>query len=145
MANPTLTKGSGTFNSSGSAVLTLYHASESGSKSANLINIAVPTQDSGSTIAFDILGVTREFTLTGMCTVSDVATLSNFVLDLNGLIQGQQGNTGSSQIGYVYACQSTGTNVRVYVNDASWEYRAGEPNSISYTLTLYEVSSTNSG
>lgn len=140
MTNPTLAKGGGTFASSGSATLTLYHVqTESARKSANLIPLPLPTTDSSSTTAFDLLGVTREINIRGRFTSSD-GTLTDYVTDLQSLVAGAQGNTGGGQVGYIYTGVSISGTPRVYVNDVSVDYNAGAE-IIDYTLRLLEVSS----
>ena len=147
MTDPTLTGGTAdasnpVFATSGTRILTLYNATNEGfSKSANFININVPTGNSDETIIFDLLGVTRNIKIRGTVTSAD-ATVKDFTLDLNNLITGTQGETGADeQVGYLYAPQGiTSGNIRVYVNDVSWDYVAGEPNTITYSLTLFETS-----
>ena len=144
MSDPTLTKGSGTFFTSSTAILTLYNTQTEGvTKSANLINLPMPTGDSDEIIVFDLLGVTRELKVRGRFTTSD-GTINNFAKDLNSLVAGKQGDTGGGQVGYDYTPQSTGVKITVYVNTVSWDFVAGEPNSLDYNISLIEAGS-NSG
>jgi len=157
MANPTLKGGTDDgnknpdFKTSGSRTLTLFNIeNENFAKSANFININLPLGDSEDTIIFNLLGTTRNIRLRGVVTSSD-ATVGDFVFDLNNLITGQQGDTGADdQVGYIYTPQSisgatggTGTvapEIRVFVNDVSWDFDAGNPGSIKYSITLFEAS-----
>lgn len=162
MTDSVLQRGSGTFLSSDGVTLTLYNVqSEVIKKSNNLIRVPFPMADSNEAIMADLLGASRDIVVEGFVERSDVPDLYKFVRDIVGLkttdpatlINGDQSNTGNSQIGYAYApvsanMTSTGVDVtewiRVYVNDASATYVAGDPNKVKWSLTLYEGSSTNS-
>lgn len=164
MVYPTLTRGATNFLSSSSTTLTLYNASENIKKSNSLIRVPFPMADSYNSIMADLLGASRDIIVEGQCSTGDVADLYRFVRDLTSiktidaatLINGDQSNTGSAQVGYVYTPvslnlsstgQLTGTlqeQIRVYVNDVSVTPEPGNPNAIKYSLTLYEGSSTNS-
>ncbi len=150
MADPKLERGGTNFDSSSSTTLTLFNTqTESVRKSANLINLPLPVTDSSGALVFDLLGTTREIAVRGKHTTSD-ATVGNFTGDLNSLIDGNQGNTGSAQIGYKYTPVSISgaaadNTIRVYVNDVNWDFRAGEPNTVEYNLILFEVDPSNSG
>ena len=142
MANPTLTKGSGTFTTSGTAVLQLYNAQrESPRKSSNIIPLPLPASTSDETLAFDLLGVSREITVEGFFTGSDGNYL-NFTADLDGLQNGAQGNTGGGQTGYSLQLHTRTAPITVYVNECSWEGIAGEPDKLTYSITFLEVSSS---
>lgn len=167
MADPTLATTSGTFITSGTSILTLYNTdTESIKKSANLIPFNMPTKDSDETIAFDLLGVTRDITVRGKFTVEDNADIWKFAEDLDNLINGNQGSVGG-QVGYTYTSVSlnfgssgsadrintTGTNpytgntyasdgtktFRVYVNDGNFDFIKGDPNMLSWSLSLIQV------
>jgi len=141
MANPTLTKGSGTFSTSGTAILTLYNTqTENVRKSANIIPYPLPGTDSSSAIAFDLLGVTREINIRGKFASTD-GTLTTFITDLLSLIAGTQGNTGGGQVGYVYTGVGILGTPRVYVNDVTIDYHAGAE-ILEYTIRLLEVSTS---
>ncbi len=148
MADPTLTRGATNFNTSGSTTLTLYNGqTENMTKSANLINLPLPASDSSGQVVFDLLGVTREFRVTGIFTTTDNVDGWKFVRDLASLIDGAQGDTGSSQVGYTYRSRiwNDGNSVqtddiKVYVNDVTMDWKAGEATTVEYSITLFEVS-----
>jgi len=160
MADPTLSRGATNFETSGSLVLTLYNTfTESIKKSANLIPFNMPTKDSDETIAFDMLGVTRDITIRGKFTTDDNADIWKFADDLDSLIDGNQGDTGAAKVGYTYTpvslnFGSSGATDRndtegystktlnVYVNDASYDFVQGEPSTLSFSLSLIEQSAT---
>lgn len=130
MTDPTLTKTSGTFPSGGSSI-TLYNTQNEGrQKSSNLFVYSLPRQDSTSTVVLDLLGTTGYWTITGTFTTAD-ATLSTWLTDFDTLVSGAQSN-------YTYAVQSLGVNRTVKVDDAQFNYVAGEPNTVSYTVKLVE-------
>ena len=149
----TLTCGAGqAFMSSGSNILTLFNIqSEVTHKSANFIDLPMPVSDSNAKLIFDLMGTSREITIDGIVTSADpVTSLANFASDLVGLknmtiqtlIYGGQDNTGNGQKGYIYSSSVLGVNIQVYVQDASVTWSAGNPNSIHYSLTLYEAKGT---
>lgn len=148
MGDPTIVKG-GTpnFVTSSSTTLTFYNTqSESFRKSANLITFNLPASDSDNAIAFDLLGTTRQVTIRGTFVVSGGnLSINNFTSDLNSLIKGNQGNTGGSQTGYNYSASSISETMRVYVNDVNWDFKAGEPSSLEYTVVLVQISGAASG
>jgi len=146
MANPTLVRGSGNFTTSSSTTLTLFNTQTEGfSKSANLINIPLPLSNSSGVIVFDLLGVTREVRVKGTVTISDSDPIGQFTNDLDSLLTGNQGNTGSSKVGYTFNPTSISGSFTVYVNDVTWDFTAGDPNTIEYSLTLFEADGSNSG
>jgi len=165
MANPTLTRGSGNFLSSGTTVLTLYNVqTEAIDKSSGLMRVplpVLPNADSNNAIMADLLGNSRDIQIEGRFTTQDVADAYKFVRDIvsigginaQTLIYGQ-GNTGGGKVGYTYTPvvnnfsstgQLTGTlqeTMTVYVSKAHVTFTAGEPNTVNYTIVLYEGSST---
>lgn len=153
MANPTLTRGATNFLTSGSTTLELYGAQrETLRKDAGFINIPIPTTDADSTIVFDLLGTTQTFTVSGIFTKSDNADNYKFVRDLASLIDGAQGDTGSSQVGYTYRPRiwNDGDSVQtddlnVYVQDVEINEVAGEPTKYEYNVTLLLVDNSSSG
>ena len=166
MANAQLTAGSGhTFLSSSTNALTLYNIkSEVIKKSNSLIRVPFPMADSNDSIMADLLGASRDIIIEGNCSNEDITDLYKYVRDFvsiktvnaGTLITGDQSNTGTNQVGYVYTpvvsnMSSTGIvtggaleTIRIYVNDASISFVDGDPNKVKFNLTLYEGSSTNS-
>lgn len=165
MVDSTLARGATNFLSSSSTTLTLYNVqSEVIKKSNSLIRMPFPFADSKDSIMADLLGASRDFIVEGRFTTQDVSDVYRFVRDLASiktvnaatLINGDQSDTGGSQVGYVYTpvvnnISSTGSltgtlqeTLTVYVNDVSVTFEPGSPNDVRYSLTLYEGSKTNS-
>jgi len=121
--------------------------------------------DSNSAIMADLLGNSRDFHLEGRFTTQDISHAYKFVRDLASigatdpqtLIYGQGDtqvtpNPLSPKVGYTYTpvalnLSSTGlitgtaqSTTTVYVNDVNVTLTAGEPNTVNYSLTLYEGS-----
>lgn len=143
MTNPTLSRLSGSFSSSASTTLTLYNGDESSRKDAGIINIPIPLTDASNSIAFDLLGVTRTITIKGTFVAgASPLTLANFCADLDSLIQGNQGNTGSNQSGYTYSSPTLGSSLRVYVQDSNWNIEPGNTQEIGYSITLLQTTSS---
>jgi len=165
MVDAQLIRGSGSFLSSGGTALLLPNiTSEVVKKSNSLIRVPFPGTDSNYSIMADLLGASRDIIIEGNYSSGDNADIYKFVRDLASiktvnaqtLINGDQSNTGSNQVGYSYLpvvsnMSSTGAitggsqeTMRVYVNDVSVTYEGGDVNKVRYSLTLYEGSSTNS-
>ena len=162
--NATLTRGATNFLSSSSTTLTLYNCTEVIKKSNSLIRAPFPMTDSNDSIMADLLGASRDIIIDGKVAAEDVTDIYRYVRDLvsikdnsaSTLINGDQSDTGGGQIGYVYTpvasnMSATGTltgtlqeTVTVYVNDVTVTYEPGNPNLITYSMTLYEGSKTNS-
>ena len=130
ITNPTLAgDGTKTFASSSGVTLTLYGVqSELIRKSSGFIDLPMPVSDSNKKLLFDLMGASREISIEGVVTVSDVANLYNYAQDIaglgaNSLIFGAQGSN-SSRTGYVYTSEilnrgNAGTTTIIcYVSDA---------------------------
>lgn len=150
MPNPTLTKG-GTpnFNSSGTTTLQIYHAREHVGKASNQTNQPLPKTDSDKTLLIDLLGATCTIDYTGTIQTDDLAELWKYARDIKSLITGSQGNTGGSQVGYILTPRGTNDykttppgadeTVRVYVIDADYDWEPGNPNQLSYKISLMQA------
>ena len=139
MANPTITKSNGSFQTSGTSELTFYDAqTESFRKNAGLINIPLPATDSSGAVIFDLLGTTREITVRGkFVPTGGNVTIGKFTRDINSLIQGSQGD-----LSYSFSAVSISGAISVYVQDANWDYSTGEgPNIVDYSVSLIEAGS----
>ena len=139
-----LVKGTGSnFASTGTTTLNLPFVRDLQSrKSANLINIPLPGSDSTERIAFDLLGVTREISFSGEYVSGATSSIENFTTDLDNLVFGGQGNTSGGQVGYICTIPQKASTFRVFVNDANWTMRQADPETVEYSVTLYEVSSS---
>lgn len=134
MTDPTLTRQGSTFTfPSGATSITLYNAtSENRRKSANLIILTMPRQDSTSSKIYDLLGVEGNWSYKGIVTAGD-ATLSTWLKDLEALVSG-------TQPGYTLTTQSISVSRTVKAENLTWSYVAGEPSSVEYTVELVDSS-----
>jgi len=158
VTNPTLEGGSGkTFASSGTSTLTLYGVrSETVSKASNLIEFPIPTQDSDQRIIMDLMGASRNITIEGVVTASDVSDLYKYADDLVGLgtdtlINGAQGTNGyNSGGGYNYLSElynrNRGVNsgIVVYILDVSVDGEAGNTQGLRYSISMIECNGSTS-
>lgn len=142
----TISSNSGTFESSASAVLTLYNVqTEDIRKTSGLIEFPMPTMDSNGKIVMDLMGASREITVEGTVTVANVPEIYKFARDIAGLqgttgtyntlVSGAQGSTYGQFTYKSYALSST---VFVVVSDASIKADKGNPNSRNYSITMLE-------
>lgn len=157
---PTLTAGSSAvFNSSGTNVLTLYGAYEEKiRKSSNLFDFPMPTMDSDKKIMMDLMGCTREITVSGTVTISDVSDLYKYANDIVGLkdnpdankitlVFGNQGNT-LGRVGYLYTSsvlninRTTNATISVYILDASVTGLQAKPTGFDYSISMMECDGT---
>jgi hypothetical protein len=142
----TITAAAGTFESSGSAILTLYNVqTEDIRKNSGLIEFPMPTMDSNGKIVMDLMGASREITIEGIVTSNDVSQLDKYARDIAGLqgtagtyntlISGAQGGTYGK---FTYASQVLSANISVVVSEASIKNEKGNPNSKQYSITMME-------
>lgn len=161
VTDPYIVGGSVVFSDSGTSTLTFYGVqSEAISKSSGLIDLPMPISDSDKKIAMDLMGTSRTITIEGIASASQVTNLYNYINDLvglknsptaarNTLIFGGQGSNGG-QVGWKYYPEqlNRGRSVNIYINvyvvDVTSTATAGNPNSISYTVTLMECSGSTS-
>ncbi len=136
----------GTFESSGSAVLTLYDIqSEDVRKTSGLIPFPMPTMDSNGQIVMDLMGATREISIEGIVTTSDVPEIYKYARDIAGL-QGTSGtnNTlisgaqGSAFGQFTYGSYTTSNTIFVVISEASISSEKGNPESRKYNITMIE-------
>jgi hypothetical protein len=131
------------FYSSGSKVLTLYNVqNEDIRKSAGVIDLPMPTLDSNGKIVMDLMGASREISIDGIVAISDVGTgnLFKYAQDIaglsgtyNSLINGSQGTNQ-----YSFFSQATSSSINVCITEASAKYEKGNPNSLTYSITMME-------
>ena len=142
----TISSVSGTFESSGTAVLTLYDIqSEDVSKSSGLIEFPMPTMDSNGKIVMDLMGASREITVEGIVTTNDVPNIYEYARDLVGL-QGTAGSNntlisgaqGSAYGQFTYQSYTVSNAISVVVNEASVSSEKGNPESRKYNITMLE-------
>ncbi len=141
-----ITAADGTFESSGSVLLTLYDVqSEDIRKSSGIIEFPMPTMDSDGKIIMDLMGASREITVEGIVTTSDVSDIYKYARDIvglqgidgsnNTLISGAQGSTYGKFIYYSYGLNA---NISVVVSEASITSEKGNPESKKYNITMLE-------
>lgn len=112
---------------------TLYNIqSETSTKDANLFTMNIPGMDSDSTFSLDIMGASRSIVVEGICLSTDM-TISSFISWLDGLVSAEQ--TAIS-----YASDTSGTSYYVLIDTVSWSRGPGEPNSITYRITMTQSS-----
>ncbi len=142
----TISSIAGTFESSGSNILTLYDVqSEDIRKSSGLIEFPMPTMDSNAKIIMDLMGANREITIEGIVTVNDVVEIYKYARDITGLqgttgtfntlISGEQGGAYGQ---YSYSSYAVSNMIFVVVSEASIKAVKGDPNSRTYSLTMLE-------
>lgn len=144
MTNSNITAVAGNnFYSSGSKILTLYNIqSEDIRKSSGTIDLPMPTLDSNGKIIMDLMGASREISIDGIVTTSDVGegNLFKYAQDIvgvsgtyNSLINGSQGTNQ-----YTFFSQATSQTINVCITDSNAKYEKGNPNSLSYSITMME-------
>jgi len=140
----TITAADGTFESSGTTVLTLYDVqSEEVRKSSGIIEFPMPTMDSNGKIIMDLMGASREITVEGIVTTSDVPEIYKFARDLVGLQDGSNntlvsGAQGSAYGQFTYQSYTVSSAIFVVVSEASVSSERGNPEMRKYNLTLLE-------
>ncbi len=100
-------------------------------KNAGLFTQPIPTSDSDSTILLDLFGTTKNMTIEGIKS-GTASGLNTFITAIEGIANGSQ--TGSTFVSSL----STYANKTVFVKDFGWNYAAGDPSKITYTLELQE-------
>jgi len=151
MTNPTIVATSGNnFLYSGSKTLTLYDVTlENIGKTAGAIDLPMPTKDSDDKIVMDLMGASRTITVEGNVTANEIgaANLYKYARDIvglassgsNTLINGAQGSTI-----YTYTPESlnrggSGATISVCITETSIKSDGGNPNSLSYSITMIEA------
>ncbi len=142
----TISSTSGTFESSGTNVLTLYDVqSENVRKSSGLIEFPMPTLDSNGKIIMDLMGASREITVEGIVTTGDAPTIYEYARDIAGL-QGTGGSNntlisgaqGSAFGKFTYYSYTVNNEISVVVSEASISSEKGNPESKKYSITMLE-------
>ncbi len=142
----TITAADGTFESSGSVVLTLYDVqSEDVSKTSGIIEFPMPTMDSDDKIIMDLMGASRTITVEGIVTTGDVPEIYKYARDIVGL-QGTTGSNntlisgaqGSAYGQFTYQSYTVSNAISVVVSEASISSEKGNPEMKKYNITLLE-------
>ena len=140
----TISSVGGTFESSGTNVLTLYDVqSEDVRKNSGIIEFPMPTMDSNNKIIMDLMGASREISIEGIVTTSDVPEIYKFARDLVGLQDGSNntlvsGAQGSGYGQFSYQSYSVSNAIFVVVSDANVSSEKGNPESKKYSITMLE-------
>jgi len=103
---------------------------ESSSKESNLFFFPMPYSDSDSAFLIDLMGTSRNINITGEF-VGAPATIKSNIEAIEAIQNGQQGIVE-------YAGELITKDVQIQT--FSWDYKEGDPNRVSYTLTLVEGS-----
>ena len=142
----TITAADGTFESSGSVVLTLYDVqSEDVSKTSGIIEFPMPTMDSDDKIIMDLMGASRTITVEGIVTTGDVPEIYKYARDIVGL-QGTTGSNntlisgaqGSAYGQFTYQSYTVSNAISVVVSEASISSEKGNPEMKKYNITMLE-------
>lgn len=102
---------------------------ETSSKESNLFFQSLPYSDSTDAILLDLMGTQRTITLTGKFIESSIETLKSKIEAIESIQNGNQSVV-------VYAGSLITKNVEI--QNFSWDYNEGSPNTVDYTLTLLE-------
>ncbi len=115
------------------------------SKESMLETLPFPNRDSNYAVAWDIMGVIRNIVVTG--SVQGTKTqLKQFILDIENRINGQQyyNTTPARTTLFTISMGGVSSDIDVSYNvilkNFTWNYNAGEPLEISYTLEIIEGS-----
>jgi len=112
------------------------------SKEAGMTTIPIPTKDSDNVIGLDIKGTTRSLIINGIVT-GTLAQLKEFIGDLEDKVYGKQfSNTNKGHTLTVELAKTGVTTYYVIIRSFSYEWDAGVPSKISYTLDMLQVRST---
>lgn len=112
------------------------------SKEAGMTTIPIPTKDSDNVIGLDILGTTRNITISGIV-VGTAAQLKEFIGDLEDKVYGKQfSNTNKGHTLTVELAKTGVTTYYVIIKSFNYEWDAGAPSKIEYTLDMMQVRNT---
>jgi len=151
VTNPTIASTNGNnFLSSSSKTLTLYNTTlENISKTAGVIDMPMPTSDSDDKIVMDLMGASRTISIEGTASIEDVGAgnLYKYARDITGiasdgsgtLIDGEQGTTVYTYTPEVLNRGGSDTTINVCITEASVKADKGNPNELSYSITMIEA------
>ena len=115
------------------------------SKESQLELIPFPNKDSNYTLAWDIMGVTRNIVVTGSAQGTPTQ-LKRFILDVETRLNGQQyyNTTPARTTLFTTSMGAASSNIdlsyNIVMKNFVWNYSAGEPSEINYTLEMLEGS-----
>lgn len=115
------------------------------SKESMLESIPFPNRDSNYALAWDIMGVTRNIVITGTAQ-GEPRQLKRFILDIENRINGQQyyNTTPARTTLFTTSMGAASSNIdlsyNVVMKNFTWNYNAGEPAELNYTLEMMEGS-----
>ena len=108
--------------------------SERQNKNSQLFQMPVPTQDSDEAVLFDLFGMLKTITISGIITGTD-ATHVSFIENIEGIMNG-------SQTGSAFESSKTGlSSITVYIDNFEWSVNKADVSKIDYTLTLIQGAS----
>lgn len=106
----------------------------SNDKNGNIIPLPFPSKDSDSTETFDLLGVIRTITISGILTGGLVA-VRTAIAALDSLVGGDQKTSHTLEVDEL----SAGTlNIKVASVRSNWDVSSGTSNRAEYTIQLIE-------
>jgi len=115
------------------AGITLHVKSENVNIEPNLEVQTMPASGSDSTITYDINGTSRDFTLDGIITATDLAGMQTGIAEITALINGSQSNM-------IFASETAGS---VTVKIAKFNYTRSVTDTglfaVSYVIQLQET------
>jgi len=95
-----------------------------------------PSADTKKTYLNTLMKPVRRITVTGTI-FGDISTLQSFI----SAIEGKAG-TDSSNDTFSFSSDTTGNSYDVLVEDFDWEFEAGEPEQLQYSMVLVEGNTT---
>ena len=106
-------------------------------KESNLTELPMYSNDSDKTDVFDFGGVTKNITINGKYTASNVVDLKTWIESIEDLEQGHQDIDAGAP--YTFVDDLRGT-IKVKVRSFDTTYAEGEPNKINWTLSIVQSS-----
>lgn len=104
---------------------------ESQARDSSLFQRPLPGSDSDAAILLAIFGTLRTLTINGIFS-GTLAEQNTFITNMEGIQAGNQ--TGSTFV----SSQTSTANKTVFIQSFNWNFVAGNPNRVIYSLTLIE-------
>ena len=104
--------------------------SERHSKSAQLFQMPLPGSNSSDALLLDIMGVMR--------TISTESVLKDTVANIKTFITTMENTIAGTQTGIVFTSSIRTGTLNVLIDNFEWNYSAGEPTILRFTLNMIE-------
>jgi len=101
-------------------------------KDAQLFQQPMPGSDSSSTFVLDLFGAIRTITIKGIYSGAAIANVKTFIGELTALING-------TQTVRTYTSDLFTSGINVYVQLVDYNYEAGNPLNVEYTIQMIET------